>query len=91
MVLSVLYSDLVVLDLASTDLDPTGDREAIEHPLVDEITPSGSHDLAIVLYRARDVPEREGYGHPTGGMCLVLRFVYFLFFGFDHGFEFGFF
>ena len=59
MVLSVLYSDPVVLDLASTDLDPTGDREAIEHPLVDEITPSGSHDLAIVLYRAKmDLSER---------------------------------
>ena len=69
MVLSVFYSDPVVLDLASTDLDPTGDREAIEHPLVDEIMPSGSHDLVIVLYRARDVPERESYGHPTGGTC----------------------
>jgi len=76
LVLSVLYSDLVVLDLASTDLDPTGDREAIEHPLVDEITPSGSHDLAIVLYRARDAPEGEGYGHPTGGMFLCL-YIFF--------------
>ena len=91
MVLSVFYSDPVVLDLASTDLDPTGDREAIEHPLVDEIMPSGSHDLAIVLYRARDVPEGEGYGHPTGGMFPCLWFVYFLFFGFIHGFELGFF
>ena len=92
MVLSVFsYSDPVVLDLASTDLDPTGDREAIEHPLVDEITPSGSHDLAIVLYRARDAPEGESYGYPTGGTFLCLWFVYFLFFGFVHGFEFGFF
>ena len=80
-----------MLDLASTDLDRTGDREAIEHPLVDEITPSGSHDLAIVLYRARDAPEGEGYGHPIGGMCLCLWFVYFLLFGFIHGFELGFF
>jgi len=67
--LSVLYSDSVVLDLAPTDLDLTEDGEAIEHPLVDEITPSGSHDLAIILYRARDAPEGEGSGHPTGGTC----------------------
>ena len=91
LVLSVLYSDTVVLDLALTDLDLVEDGEAIEHPLVDEIMPSGSHDLAIVLYRARDAPEGEGSGHPTGGMCFFLWFVYFLFFGFNHGFELGFF
>ena len=50
--LSVLYSDSVVLNLAPTDLDLTEDGEAIEHPLVDELTLSGSHDLATVLYRA---------------------------------------
>ena len=77
--LSVLYSDSVVLDLAPTDLDLTEDGEAIEHPLVDEITPSGSHDLAIVLYRARDAPEGEGSGNPTGGTCFFFVVCMFSF------------
>ena len=72
LVLFILYSDSGVLDLASTDLDPIEDMEAIEHSLVDEIAPSGSHDLAIVLYRARDAPEGESYGYPTGGTFLCL-------------------
>ena len=89
LVLSVLYSDPVVLDLAPTDLDPIEDGEAMEHPLVDETMPFGSHDLAIVLYRARDAPEREGSGPFTVGICFpFLWFVYFLF-GFIYGFGFG--
>ena len=72
LVLFVLYSDSVVLDSAPTDLDPTEDRETIERPLVDEIAPSGSHDLAIVPYRARETPEGEGFGHATRGMYSFL-------------------